>query len=125
MGFHVADPLGRDEALAGAGAGAGVQEGGVRADEGGVGEVDKGDQGGCVCGVEDGKEGVGGVVCLVDGEIGAIAKPLIRCLQWASNQSLASVTGSTIAWLGPCANSLALESGWGAYSTAQDDGNKA
>ena len=61
----------------------------MRGDEGGVGEVDEGDEGGGVCGVEDGKEGVGGVVCFVDGEIGVIAEPLVLRLQIWIHQSLA------------------------------------
>lgn len=52
----------------------------MRADEGGVREVDEGNQGRGPGGVEDGKEGGTGVVRLVNGEIGIVAKPLALCL---------------------------------------------
>ena len=98
MGFQVTDPFGGDEALAGAGAGAGFEEGGVDADVSGVGEVDEGNQGCCVCGVEDGEERIGGVVCFVDRETGVTAKPLILRLQYGSI-SLWCGDGSATAWL--------------------------
>ena len=107
MSFRVADPFRRDEALAGAGKGAGRKECGVRTDVGGVGEVDEGNQGRRLGGVEEGNEGGGRVVRFEDGQVGILAKPLAFRLRDGD--------------LSVCGMAPRIE---GAYSTAQDDGNE-
>lgn len=80
VSLHVPNPFGGYEALARAGEGAGGKESGVRTDEGGVGEIDEGNQCRGPSGVEDGNKGGTGVVRLVNGEIGVVAKPPVLCL---------------------------------------------
>ena len=81
VSLDIANPFGGYEAVARAGEGAGGKESGVRTDEGGVGEVDEGNQCRGPGGVEYGNKGGTSVVRLVNGEIGVIAKPLVLCLQ--------------------------------------------
>lgn len=79
MGFDVADPFGGDEAFAVGGLAAGGEEGGVDGDIGRGGEVDEGDEGCSVCGVEVGEEGGGCVVCCEEGHL-EILEPFARGL---------------------------------------------
>lgn len=69
MGFDVADPFGGDETFAIVGLAAGGEEGGVDGYVRWGGEVDEGDEGCGVCGVEEGEEGGGCVVCCEDGDL--------------------------------------------------------
>lgn len=62
-GFNITNPFGRDHALAGRRLLAGGEDRGVDGYVAGVGEADEGDQGCCAGGVENGEEGMGGVIC--------------------------------------------------------------
>lgn len=122
MSFRVTDPFRGNEALAGAGEDASGKESGVCTDVGGVGEVDEGNQGCRSGGVEEGKEGGGGIVRLVDVEPRVSAEPLALCLR---NESVSlrriekvynGVTRFKVVW-----HRRAIKE---PYPTAQDDRNE-